>query len=183
MTNAELVIRRSWKRAVTCLALIAVLLLAGCARHVVPVLLPVSTTRVKPGAPNQALVILPKGAVASVYLHFLYVSGRITIKNIGVVDHTPGKVVLLYPKTRVYVDDGDPLQIIDMTDLNSRKSRVDFHILKDLPEDAKGKWLKAKRRFVTQSSIRGPTVILFYRVDGHVGFVKIRYRPIWDMPG
>ena len=152
-------------------------------RNVVPVLLPISTTRVKPGAPNQALVILPKGRVASVYLHFRYVSGRVTIRNIGVVNHTPGKVDLLYSKTRVYVDDGDPLQIIDMTDLNSRRSRVDFHILKALPEDAKGKWLKAKRRFVTQRSIRGPTVVLFYRVEGHVGFVKIRYRPIWGMPG
>ncbi|MFH1732487.1 MAG: hypothetical protein ABIF82_12670 [Planctomycetota bacterium] len=183
MTNAELVIRRSWRRAAAFLALIAALLPAGCARHVVPVLLPVSTTRVKPGAPNQALVILPKGAVASVYLHFLYVSGRVTIRNIGVVDHTPGKVDLLYSKTRAYVDDGDPLQIIDMTDFNSRESRVDFHILKDLPEGAKGKWLRAKRRFVMQKSIRGPTVVLFYRVEGHVGFVKIRYRPIWDMPG
>ena len=183
MTNAKLVIRRSWRRAATFLALISALLPAGCARNIVPVLLPVSTMRVKPGAPNQALVILPKGAVASVYLQFLYVSGRITIRNIGVVDHAPGKVDLLYSKTRVYVDDGNPLQIIDMTDLNSRKSRVDFHILKDLSEGAKGKWLRAKRRFVMQKSIRGPTVVLFYRVEGHVGFVKIRYRPIWDMPG
>jgi len=35
---------------------------------------------------------------------------------------------------------------------------------------------------VTQKTIRGPTVILFYRFKDCVGFVKIRYRPIWDIP-
>lgn len=158
------------------------MLLAGCFQNVVPVLRPVNTMHVKPAGPNQALVVLPNNGVASVHLHFIYISGRLAITKIGIVDHAPGKVDLLFSKTRVYIDDGEELPLIDMLDFDSRKERVDFHILRNLPENAKGKWLKAKRRYVTHKTIRGPTVLLFYRVEGNVGFVKIRYRPIWDMP-
>jgi len=157
-------------------------LFAGCAHNVVPVLQPVNTMRVKAGGPNEALVVLPNGGVASVYLHFIYTSGRVAITQVGVVDHSPGEVDVLFSRTRVYIDDGAPLQFVEMSDFDSRGRRVDFHILKKLPDGAKGKWLWAKRRTVTQKTIRGPTVILFYRFKGHVGFVKIRYRPIWDIP-
>ncbi len=156
-------------------------LCAGCAQNVVPVLRPVDTTRVKAGRPNQTLVVLPNGGVASVYLDFIYTSGRVAITRVGVVDHAPGKVDMLFSRTRVYMDDGTPLQFVEMSDFDSRGRRVDFHILKKLPDGAKGKWLRAKRRYVTQKTIRGPTAVLFYRFKGRVGFVKIRYRPIWDM--
>ncbi len=163
------------------LALIAVLL-AGCAQLVVPVLMPVKTGRVKPGRPDQALVVLPDGGAASVYLHFIYISGRVNIQRVGVVNHAPGKVTILNGRTRIYVDDGEPLTIYDLVKLESRAHRTDFHILKELPEEATGTWLMVKRRFVTQKTIRGPTVVLVYRVKGQEGFVKVRYRPIWEMP-
>ena len=158
------------------------MLLTGCVQNVVPVLRPVSTMHVKPGGPNEALIVLPNKGVASVYVHFIYVSGRLAITKIGIVDHSPGKVDVLFSQTRVYIDDGEELPLIDMQDFNSRERRIDFHILRDMPAEAKGKWLTAKRRYVTQKTIRGPTVLLFYRVDGNVGFVKIRYRPIWEIP-
>ena len=160
----------------------AALLLAGCVHNVVPVLRPVNALYVKSAGPNEALVVLPNKGVASVHLHFVYISGRVAITRIGIVDHSPGKVDVLFSKTRVYIDDGERLPLIDMQDFNSRERRLDFHILKDLPANAKGKWLTAKRRYVTQKTIRGPTVILFYRFKDCVGFVKIRYRPIWDIP-
>ncbi len=163
-------------------ATLAALLLAGCGQHVMPVLRPVNTMHVKRGRQHEALVVLPNNGVVSVYPHFVYVSGRIAITKIGIVDHSPGKVTVLFSKTRVYIDDGKRLPLVDMYDFDSRKQRLDFHILKDMPEKAKGKWLTAERRYVTQNTIRGPTVLLFYRVEGNVGFVKIRYRPIWDIP-
>jgi hypothetical protein len=172
-----------WPAATKPAAALAALLLAGCAANVVPVLRPVNTMYVRAGGVNETLVVLPDRSIASVYLHFVYISGRIAITRIGIVDHAPGKVDVLPSKTRVYIDDGEQLPLIDIRDFNSRKERLDFHTLKDLPPGAKGKWLIAKRRYVTQKSIRGPTVLLFYRIEDNVGFIKIRYRPIWDMPG
>lgn len=171
-----------WPAATKPAAALAALLLAGCVTHVVPVLRPVNTMYVKAGGTNEALVVLPDRSVVSVYLHFIYISGRIAITRIGIVDHAPGKVAVLPSMTRVYIDDGEQLPLIDMLDFNSRDKRLDFHTLKDLPATAKGNWLIAQRRFVTQETIRGPTVLLFYRIEGNVGFVKIRYRPIWEMP-
>lgn len=171
------------KAAPAGLVLVAGLLAAGCGERIIPVLQPVLAMHVKPGIPHEALVVLPKGATASIYLNFTHVSGRIALSDIGIVNHNPDRITLFFTKSRVYVDDGDPLRIVDFAEFDSRKRNIDFHILKELPEGAKGKWLIPKPRFVTKRSIRGPTIVLFYSIDGHDGFTKVRYRALWDMPG
>ncbi len=163
-------------------ALLFGLLAAGCAERIIPVLKPATTARVKPGGEHQALVGLPKGAVASVYLEYGYESGRVWLSRIGVVNHHPQKVTVFFTRSRIYVDDGDPLGIVSYRKLDSRKSNIDFHILRSLPQGAKGKWLIPQRRNVTQSTLRGPTIVLFYSVSGYDGFAKVQYRALWGAP-
>ena len=96
------------------------LLLCGCGERVIPVLVPVRAERVRPGKTYQALVVLPKKAGASVYLHFRYESGRVWISRIGVVNHHPDRVTVFFTKSRGYVDDGDSLRIVNYKDFNSK---------------------------------------------------------------
>ncbi len=162
---------------------VAVSAAAGCAEPFVPVVTPVVADRVKNGGPHEALVLLPNNAVASVFLHYVYGGGRLSISKIGIVNHHPGRVTLFAAKSRIYVDDGEPLQLASYKEFDGKASNVDFHILKGLPEGATGTWLVPRRRIVTRSTIRGPVVLLFYSVDGHDGFVKVCYRSVWDLTG
>jgi hypothetical protein len=166
---------------------LVLLLAAGCTTNggdgVVPVFTPVPTARVKPGGPYHALVLLPNQVVASVYLHFGYTSGRITVTKVGLVNHNPDKLTLSFTRTRVYVDDGKALSLTTFDEFKPKTVPRDFHILKGAGEKAEGKWLFMKTRFVSRDQVRGPTVVLFYTVKGHRGFVKVPYRAIWDVAG
>ncbi len=163
----------------TLLALVAVA--AGCGEHIIPVLRPIPTERVKPGEPNQALVVLPNGGVASVHLHYVHIGGRVWVSNIAIVNHYPDRVQLIPTKTRVYVDSGKPLQILAYREIDGAKGPLDRQVLSKAPEGATGKWLLARPRFVTRDTIRGPTVVLFYTVQGFDGFVKLPYEAMWDL--
>jgi len=183
LTNSSARSRRSWPRGRGLVLAALALLVAGCADHIIPVLVPVSTARVKPGGPHHALVVLPNGAVASVYLQFVYAGGRIAISKIGIVNHSPDKITLLPEKSIVYVDDGNPLRPAGYRELDRDARRIDRQILEKLPPGSKGTWIAAEPKFVTQGALRGPTLVLAYRVRGHEGFVKVRYRALWDLSG
>jgi hypothetical protein len=149
-------------------------------------MVPVRQARVRPGNPHQALVLLPDRALASVYLQYTYMSGHITLSRIAIINHNPDKVTLFFTKAQVYVDDGEPLKIVNYRPLDPDQHGRDLRFLKDLPagaEDPKGKWLVPARRYVSRDEIRGPTVVLFYSVGGLDGFVKVRYRTLWDLTG
>lgn len=154
---------------------------AGCGEHIIPVLRPIPTEQVKPGEPYQALVVLPNRGVASVHLHFIHIGGRIWVSNIAIVNHYPDRVQLIPTKTRVYVDSGKPLQILAYREIDASKGPLDRQVLSKAPEGATGKWLVARPRFVTKDTIRGPTIVLFYTVQGFDGFVKLPYEAIWDL--
>lgn len=168
-----------------------VLLLAGCGHvageRIIPVFRAIPSASAKPGRhPHETLVVLPRKGVASVYLHFRYKSGRASISDVAIVNHYPDKVTLFATKSRVYVDKGGPIKIARYRDFDRRQHKEDFQILRDLPKDAtdpKGTWLFPEPQPVTKYTVRGPTIILFYSVHGHDGFVKVRYRAIWDIPG
>jgi len=165
-------------------AALAVLVAAGCTgTRIIPVFRPIRTEHVKPGGRYTALVVLPKKGLASVHLHFRYRSGRVALSDIAIVNHYPDRVTTFATKTQVYVDDGKPLEIGEYRELNRRKRREDFDLLKDLPDSAKGTWLYPRPRLITKDTVRGPTLVLFYSVDGHDGFVKVHYRALWDIPG
>ena len=173
----------SWLGSRARIVVALVPLVAGCADHIIPVLVPIRTARVKPGGPHQALVILPNNAVASVYLNFVYAGGRIAISGIAVVNHSPDKITLLPERSIVYVDDGGPLQFTGYQELDRNARRIDRQILEKIPPGSKGVWIAAEPKFVTQSEIRGPTVVLTYRVGGREGLVKVQYRALWDLSG
>ena len=164
-------------------ALWVAMLATGCADRVIPVFVPVSTDDVKAGGAQEALVVLPNQAVASVYVHFSSQSGRLWISRIGVVNHDPGKVTLFPSRTVIYVNDGDPLQIAKYRELSRDKNELDRRLLEKLPQGAAGQWLIPKRRNLTRSTLRGPTVVVSYDADGRAGFVKVRYRALWGTPG
>ncbi len=157
------------------------LAIGGCAERVIPVFEPVATGQVKPGGPRCALVMLPNGGMASVYLHFVYGAGRIAISKVGIVNHDPEKVRVFFTAAQVYVDDGQPLALVTCRDFDGRTNNVDFYLLRGLPQGAVGQWLIPKRRYVRQSRLRGPTITLPYSVNGCAGFIKVRYRPIWGI--
>jgi len=181
LTNSSKKSNPCWLRIE--LLVLAVLLAGGCAEPVVPMIRPAPSERSKPGAANQALIVLPGGNTASVYLEYVYQSGRVWVQRVGVVNHRPDRVGVLFTKTRVYVDDATALRVLDHVKLNSRKKRIDFHILRDLPEGAKGEWLAVERRVLTPGVIRGPVIVLSYVYEGVEGFVKIPYDTLWDIPG
>ena len=173
---------RSWRIGEAALALVA-LVAPGCADHVVPIIRAIPAARSKPGDRYETLVALPNRGLASVYLHFLHVSGRIAITAVGVVNHYPDRATVFTTRTRVFVDDGPPLAIMDYQPFDSKTRLRDARIAKKLPPDAAGKWLIPKRRFVSRKTIRGPHVVLLYTVKGYEGFVKVPYRTRWGVPG
>jgi hypothetical protein len=174
-----------------CLVLSLALMLAsaaGCATTnggdgVIPVFTPVPGARVKPGGAYHALVVLPNQTTASIYLHFGFAGGRIRLTKVGLVNHNPDRVTLFTTKTRIYVDDGAPVGIATYDEFKPRTDPRDFHLLKDAGEKAEGRWLVMRPRFVSRDTVRGPTVVLFYSVQGHDGFIKVPYRALWNVMG
>jgi hypothetical protein len=160
---------------------------AGCTTHggdgIIPVFTPVPGARVKPGGAYHALVVLPNQATASIYLHFGFAGGRIMLTKVGLVNHNPDRVTLFTTKTRIYVDDGAPVGIATYNEFKPRTAPRDFHLLKDAGEKARGRWLVMRPRFVSRDTVRGPTVVLFYSVQGHDGFIKVPYRALWNVMG
>ncbi|MFW6159376.1 MAG: hypothetical protein ACOC8E_08475 [Planctomycetota bacterium] len=147
-----------------------------------PVFRAVPSARVRPGTrPHEAVAVLPNRGLASVHVHYRYRGGRVTFSEIAVINHYPDRATVFPGKTRVYVDDGPPLQIARYREL-TRERELGARLLEGAPEAATGMWLFPSRRLLSKSTVRGPVVVLSYSVKGHDGFVKIRYEPIWDIP-
>lgn len=159
------------------------LLAAGCAEPFAPAIVPVPSPRVKPGGQYEALVVLPEQSLASVNLHYAYISGRIAIAGVAIVNHNPDKITLFFSQTRIYVGENESLPVVGYRDIDPQTKPIDLKIMKSAPPTAEGKWVIPKRRFLTRGTIGTPVIVIFYSVHGRDGFAKIRYRPIWDISG
>ncbi len=163
-----------------------VLAAAGCrgmfaGSRVPPVFRVQRAPRVRPGTrPQEAMAVLPNGGLASVHLHHIRRGGRVWFFRLGVINHYPDRAQLSPGRTRVYVDDGEQVRIHRYRDFIQDRP-FDDRTLEGAPEEARGTWLFLRRRWLTRDTVRGPTVVLFYGVEGHDGFVKIQFDPIWDV--
>ncbi len=136
---------------------------------------------VRPGIrPQEAMAVLPNGGLASVHLHHVHRGGRVWFFRLGVINHYPDRAELSPGRTRVYVDDGEPVRIHRYRAFIQDRP-FDDRMLEGAPDEARGAWLFLRRRWLTHNTVRGPTVVLFYGVEGHDGFVKIQFDSIWDV--
>lgn len=163
-------------------ALWALLTVTGCVTESVPpVFVPVPTHRVRGTGSCRAGVMLTRECQASVQLYYKYRSGRVWFTRVGLINHDPAKATVLFRQAQVYVDDGPALEVMDCKDFAPAANPGDFDMLKGYPGSARGTWLVPKRRVLRCGRVRGPIVVLPYSVDGHAGFVKIRYRNLSDI--
>ena len=146
-----------------------------------PVFSPIPTDTIRPIGVRETLVALPNRGSATIRMEVGHGGGRVWITRIAIINHDPDAVTLFTTRTRVYIDDGAPLGIINFRDLD-RENRDDAPLLQNLPANAVGKWLLPRCRYVIRHRVRGPTVVLFYSVQGRDGFAKIEYRFASGMP-
>jgi len=156
---------------------------AGCAAPFAPSISPVPAPNVKPGRQYEALVVLPDKSLASVNLHYAYISGRLTITGVALVNHDPEKVTLFFSQTKIYIGENEILPIARVREMEPHTKPIDLKIMRPMPPGAEGKWIIPKRKFFTSKTLGTPVIVIFYSAHGRDGFVKIRYTPIWDITG